>query len=62
MVLQGPGCMCGALTGSVMMLSMFFGRTEPGGPQAAKNACNYPINCTTGSVRPTVNMRGIVVF
>ena len=54
--------MCGALTGSVMMLSMFFGRTEPGGPQAAKNACNYPINCTTGSVRPTVNMRGIVVF
>lgn len=27
------GCACGALNGGVMALGMFFGRTEPAGPQ-----------------------------
>ena len=27
------GCVCGALNGGVMALGLFFGRTEPGGPQ-----------------------------
>ena len=27
------GCMCGALNGGILALGMFFGRTEPKGPQ-----------------------------
>ena len=27
------GCMCGALNGCILALGMFFGRTEPKGPQ-----------------------------
>lgn len=30
-------CVCGALSGSVMAISMFFGRTEPGDPKVEKN-------------------------
>lgn len=30
------GCMCGALNGGIMALGLFFGRTEPGGPQDPK--------------------------
>ncbi|MBR0093098.1 MAG: C_GCAxxG_C_C family protein [Lachnospiraceae bacterium] len=30
------GCLCGALNGGIMALGMFFGRTEPKGPQDPK--------------------------
>lgn len=30
------GCMCGALNGGILALGMFFGRTEPKGPQDPK--------------------------
>lgn len=34
------GCMCGALNGGILALGMFFGRTEPKGPQDPKvNKC-----------------------
>lgn len=34
------GCICGALNGGVLALGLFFGRTEPTGPQDAKiNKC-----------------------
>lgn len=31
------GCLCGALNGGIMALGMFFGRTEPDGPQDPKS-------------------------
>ncbi len=31
------GCLCGALNGGIMALGMFFGRTEPNGPQDPKS-------------------------
>lgn len=30
------GCLCGAVNGGVLALGLFFGRTEPGGPQDPK--------------------------
>lgn len=34
------GCMCGALNGGILALGLFFGRTEPNGPQDPKvNRC-----------------------
>ena len=34
------GCMCGALNGAILALGLFFGRTEPNGPQDPKvNRC-----------------------
>ncbi|SHK73584.1 C_GCAxxG_C_C family probable redox protein [Hespellia stercorisuis DSM 15480] len=34
------GCMCGALNGGILALSLFFGRTEPNGPKDPKvNKC-----------------------
>ena len=30
------GCMCGALNGGILALSMFFGRTTPDGPKDPK--------------------------
>ena len=32
------GCLCGALNGGVMALGLFFGRTEPRGPQDPQSA------------------------
>lgn len=32
------GCMCGALNGAILALGLFFGRTEPNGPQDPKVA------------------------